>query len=435
MGFCVAAVLVWVLALGTVPVWGHRRLEPSAGAGSSQLSFRTVPGTRGLRAFTLAEIAAAVVVAIGAGLLVRSFIHLQGIDRGFDSNNLTVISILLPESRYPDPRARLALYDRLLPQVEAIPGVMSATPIHLGPGTGTVGLSAPMMFQGQTPDEAAKNPWASFDAVTPSYFRTLGVPIVRGRDFTDADSREAQPVAIVSEAVARRYWPGQDPLGKRVQVADEFGVGDGRGRGGGPQIPRADQAMADGLFPCRAVLLLLARIAGGPDRLTAGAARSGDPRGDPRSGTGGRGRLDCLDGCAAGERAVAAAHGPRRHGAVRADGDRPGGRGRLRRHVVRSAPARARAGRSIRARRKPRADLPGGCPAQRDARRRRRRGGARRGVGPHAVVALAPLRSRTCRSGDISGRRERAAGHRADRGVFPARRAATADPVAVLRGE
>jgi putative ABC transport system permease protein len=223
IGFCVAAALAWVLALGTVPVWAIRRLEPSAGTGSMQLSFRTVSGTRGLRAFTLAEIAAAVVVAIGAGLLVRSFIHLQGIDRGFDSKNLTVVSILLPESRYPDPRTRLALYDRLLPQLEAIPGVMSATPIHLGPGTGTVGLSAPMMFQGQTPDEAAKNPWASWDAVTPSYFRTLGVPIVRGRDFTNADSREAQPVAIVSEAVARRYWPGQDPLGKRVQVADQFG--------------------------------------------------------------------------------------------------------------------------------------------------------------------------------------------------------------------
>ena len=158
MGFCVAAVLVWVLALGTVPVWGHRRLEPSAGAGSIQLSFRTVSGTRGLRAFTLAEIAAAVVVAIGAGLLVRSFIHLQGIDRGFDSNNLTVISILLPESRYPDPRARLALYDRLLPQVEAIPGVVSATPIHLGPGTGTVGLSAPMSVPGTDAGRSREEP-------------------------------------------------------------------------------------------------------------------------------------------------------------------------------------------------------------------------------------------------------------------------------------
>jgi putative ABC transport system permease protein len=222
LGFCVVAVLVWVLALGTVPVWDHRRLEPSAGAGSLQLSFRTVRGTRGLRLFTLAQIAAAVVVAIGAGLLVRSFVHLQGVDRGFNSHNLVVISFLLPESRYPDTRARLAFYDRLLPQLDSIPGVISASPIHMGPGTGTVGLSAPMMFEGQTPHDAEKNPWASWDPITPSYFRTLGVAILRGRGFTDADSRTAQPVAIVSEAVARRYWPGQDALGKRLRLASEF---------------------------------------------------------------------------------------------------------------------------------------------------------------------------------------------------------------------
>jgi len=223
LGFCAVAVLVWVLALGTVPVWGHRRLEPSAGTGTLRLSLREVPGTRGLRVFVIAEIAAAVVVAIGAGLLVRSFVHLQRIDRGFDSSNLTVIPILLPESRYADARTRLAFYDELLPKLTSLPGVISASPLQMGPGTGMAGLSAPMRFEGQTPHDAEKNPWASFDPVTPSYFRTLGVPIVRGRSFTDADNRDARPVAIVSESVARRYWPGQDPVGKQLRLAAEFG--------------------------------------------------------------------------------------------------------------------------------------------------------------------------------------------------------------------
>jgi putative ABC transport system permease protein len=84
-----------------------------------------------------------------------------------------------------------------------------------------MGLSAPMVFDGQTPEQGRTNPWSAWEPVLPSYFRTLGIPIVRGRGFTDADRRGGAPVAIVSEAVARNYWPGQDPLGKRVQlVAD-----------------------------------------------------------------------------------------------------------------------------------------------------------------------------------------------------------------------
>lgn len=222
LGFCVIAAFGWVLALGSAPVWSRRRIELSAGLGSSQLSFRGERGTRALRAFTIAEIASAVVVVIGAGLLVRSLVRLQGIDRGFDSSNLAVVRILLPELRYPDARTRLAFYERLLPQVAAIPGVISASPDHMGPGSGNVGLSAPMIFDGQSPREAETNPWASWEPVTPSYFRTLGIPLMRGRGFTDADARDGAPVAIVSEAVARRYWPGQDPVGKRLRLASEF---------------------------------------------------------------------------------------------------------------------------------------------------------------------------------------------------------------------
>ena len=214
LAFCVIAALGWVLALGTVPAWVHRRITR---APRVEHSFRGVRGTKGLLVFTVAEIAAAVVVAIGAGLLVRTFAHLQAVERGFNSTNLLVVSLLLPESRQRDPRAMLAFYNQLLPQVEGLPGAVSASPIHVGPGTGTLGLSAPMIFDGQTPGEARTNPWSTWEPVLPSYFRTLGIPIVRGRDFTDVDRRDGAPVAIVSESVAQHYWPGQDPLGKRLQ--------------------------------------------------------------------------------------------------------------------------------------------------------------------------------------------------------------------------
>lgn len=214
LAFCILAAMGWVLTLGTVPVWAHRRIDSVPRA---EHSFRGTRGTKGLLVFAVAEIATAVVVAIGAGLLVRTFAHLRAIDRGFDSHNLLVVSLLLPEARERDARAMLAFYHQLLPQVEALPGVVSASPIHLGPGTGTLGLSAPMAFEGQTPREARTNPWSTWEPVFSSYFRTLGIPIVRGRDFTDADRSDGAPVAIVSESIAQRYWPGQDPLGKRLQ--------------------------------------------------------------------------------------------------------------------------------------------------------------------------------------------------------------------------
>jgi putative ABC transport system permease protein len=81
-----------------------------------------------------------------------------------------------------------------------------------------------MLFEGQTPEEARTNPWSTWEPVIPSYFRTLGIPIVRGRDFTDADRRDGAPVAIVSQSVAQRFWPGLDPVGKRLRfvATDEW---------------------------------------------------------------------------------------------------------------------------------------------------------------------------------------------------------------------
>jgi predicted permease len=221
LAFCVSAALAWVLAFGTAPVWSRRRIEVP-GLASSGLSSRGERGSRALSAFTIAEVAAALVVAIGAGLLVRSFVRLQGIDRGFDSSRLEMVRISLPKLRYPDPASRLAFYEQLLSRVTAIPGVVSASSDHTGPGAGSTGLSSSMIFEGQTDEEAKKNPWAGWEPVTPSYFETMGIPIVRGRGFTRADSKDGAPVAVVSEAAARRYWPGQDPLGKRLRVGSDF---------------------------------------------------------------------------------------------------------------------------------------------------------------------------------------------------------------------
>ena len=219
LAFCAVAVLAWVVTLGLLPSLAHRSI-PAVNAG--ELRSRSRPRTAGLRLFTVAQIGAAVVVAIGAGLLVQSFVQLQRIDRGFESANVVLLSLLVPESRYPDPRSRVLFHEHLLTRVQALPDVVAAAPVHMEPGSGSEGLSAPMIFEGQTPAEAATNPWANWEGITPSYFRTFGIPILQGRGFTDADRDGAAPVVIVSESVARRYWPGQDPLGKRLRLLSEF---------------------------------------------------------------------------------------------------------------------------------------------------------------------------------------------------------------------
>ncbi len=216
LGFTLIASLVWVVTFGTAPSWSRRARQSNTGL-SPEFTVRGPRSTAALRIFTVVEVAAAVVVAIAAGLLVRSLIQLQGIDRGYDSGNMAVFRLLLPDARYQTARERLTFYERLIPAIAAIPGVSAASPVHLGPGTGATGLSAGMIFEGQTPEEARLNPWATWEPIMPMYFQTLGIPIISGRGFSDADGPNAAKVVIVSDAVAQRYWPGQNPIGKRVR--------------------------------------------------------------------------------------------------------------------------------------------------------------------------------------------------------------------------
>ena len=215
LGFCMLATVAWVVTLGTMPLWRRRSAETLEL--TQHLAIRATRSGRTLRVMIVAQVTAAVIVATAAGLLVRSFARLHAVDRGFDVTRLAVLEVLLPEAQYPTAAAREAFFSRLLPTIAALPGVASATTVHLGPGTAQAGLSARMMFDGQAPDQARNNQYATWEPILPTYFDTLGIRIGEGRAFTESDDRDAAPVAIVSESVARRYWPGQHPIGKRLQ--------------------------------------------------------------------------------------------------------------------------------------------------------------------------------------------------------------------------
>ena len=216
LAFSLGAALVWVLTFGTAPSWS-RRARGATHALIQDFALRGARGTTALRVFTVAQVAAAVVVAVAAGLMVRTLMQLQAIDRGYDSGNMAVFRMLLPGSRYDTARQRLTLFEQLVPKVASVQGVASVSPVHMGPGTREAGLSAGLIFEGQTPEDARSNQWATWEPVMPGYFQTLGIPITTGRAFSTADGPDAAPVVIVSDAMARRYWPGEDPIGKRLK--------------------------------------------------------------------------------------------------------------------------------------------------------------------------------------------------------------------------
>ncbi len=160
--------------------------------------------------------------SVAALFAVVDAVVLQSIDHGLETDGVVTTRMYLPSQRYGTPDEVRAFYERAVDAIERLPGVISAAPFHLPPGTGTTGLSSPFQFEGQTPDESATNEWANWDIATPRYFETMGIPIVSGRAFARTDTAGARRVAVVSESAAARYWPGEEPIGRRVRISPRF---------------------------------------------------------------------------------------------------------------------------------------------------------------------------------------------------------------------
>jgi putative ABC transport system permease protein len=191
----------------------------------------TRTGTQGQRARTVrrglvvAQVAFAFMLLIDSGLLVVSFLNLLAMDPGFKSQNVLTASLWIPESRYPSDTSVLQLTNRLLSVVRTIPGVVSAgatTSLPLG-GNRDDGVILAEGYQ-MKPGESVVNPRQI--GVTPGYFEAIGTPLLRGRFFEDRDNETATPTIIVDERLARKFWPSDDPIGKRMYIpgtANDFG--------------------------------------------------------------------------------------------------------------------------------------------------------------------------------------------------------------------
>jgi putative ABC transport system permease protein len=216
--FAVGMSMASAIVAGMLPGIATLRADPQlalAGGG------RTLSGGRASRrmlgALIVAETALTLILLAGAGLIIRNFIRLQTQPLGFDARGLLAIELTPAPSAYGDAVRRAGLVRRLIDELSTVPGIVSAGITTVNPlGGGTWGATI------VSDEMLARDPNAVLHVnhrlVTPGLLRTMGTPIVGGRDFSNADRRDTQPVAIVSELLARRLWPNQDAVGQRVRI-------------------------------------------------------------------------------------------------------------------------------------------------------------------------------------------------------------------------
>jgi putative ABC transport system permease protein len=162
------------------------------------------------------EVAVSFILLIGAGLLINSFLHLRNLDPGFRADHLLTMKVDLSELRYPDGERRSVFFDEVLRRIRALPGVQSVAVAGNLPFTYN-GDSMSIAVEGIPDPPPGQWPDVIYRAIGPGYFSTMGIPMIRGRDFTDQDKADSKNVVVISEKTAQHYWPGKDPIGKRLK--------------------------------------------------------------------------------------------------------------------------------------------------------------------------------------------------------------------------
>jgi predicted permease len=176
-------------------------------------------GSRGNRirgALVVSEVAVSFLLLIGAGLLINSFLNLRKLDPGYRADHLLTMKVQLPETKYPDKERRAPFFRELIRKVQTLPGVQSVAVASNLPLTYN-GDSMPIGVEGRPDPPPDQSPDVILRVVSPGYFATMGIPIVAGRDISEKDTADAVRVVVISEKTARYFWPGQDPIGKRLK--------------------------------------------------------------------------------------------------------------------------------------------------------------------------------------------------------------------------
>jgi putative ABC transport system permease protein len=189
-------------------------LKEGGRSGSADRSGQTMR-----RVLVVAEVALALTLLTGAGLLIKSLALLQGVNPGFDSSSLLTFNVSIPAAKYRSDTAVVQYWERAIETVKAVPGVKDAGITSTMPFSGNWSTGS-FSVEGYQPPPGKPGPWGDQRVVSPGFFTTLRVPLIKGRIFTEQDGAAGPPVVIVDEEMVKRYWPNADPIGKRVTFND-----------------------------------------------------------------------------------------------------------------------------------------------------------------------------------------------------------------------
>ena len=215
LAFTLAVSLVTGLIFGLAPALQSSKSDPNeslkeGGRGSTG----GVGGRRVRNLLVVSEIALSLILLIGAGLLIKSFMRLQQFEFGFNPDNLLTMRVQLPGSKYRDGKQVVAFYQQLLERLDAVPGVQSAgtiSSVFIDDTPNSTNFS----IEGRPVPVGAEQIEVPFDSISPSYFKVMGIPLLRGREFDNRDVEGSTPVVIINDTFARRFFAGEDPIGKR----------------------------------------------------------------------------------------------------------------------------------------------------------------------------------------------------------------------------
>ena len=218
--FTLGISLLTGILFGSVPAWqaSNPNLNDSLkdGGRGATTSLRR---HRFRSALVISEVALALVLLVGAGLLIRSFAQLQHVNPGFDPHNVLTMSLSLPQTKYSSGERVAGFYQQTIERIRTLPGVKSAAVASDVPLRGwSIGM--PFAIEGRPPKSASELDGAHFQMIGADYFRAMGIPLMKGRSFTEADRRESQKVAIVNQRFVHRFFPHEDPLGKKLLVEE-----------------------------------------------------------------------------------------------------------------------------------------------------------------------------------------------------------------------
>jgi putative ABC transport system permease protein len=218
LGFAFLLSVATGVLFGLAPAWQASRAGLGAVLKEGGRSSSTGGGRWMRNALLVAEVALSIVLLVGATLLIRSFSRLTNVDPGFRSENVLAFQVSLPQVSYAEDHNRITFFDTLLDRLRSTPGVESAGMVQTLPLRGGYVLS--FSVEGRPPAQPGEEPSANHRVVSPDYFSTLGIPLLRGRALTASDTVESPMVAVIDQAFVGKYFPNEDPIGRGIDISN-----------------------------------------------------------------------------------------------------------------------------------------------------------------------------------------------------------------------